>query len=155
MKRNRTLSLRQFLDRIVYTFWGIVFKVYILLKGFAMLRQFLFAKIHRAVVTAKDVNYNGSITIDTQLLAETGIQVWERVQVVDVNNGARFETYVIPGEAGKGEIQLNGAAAHLVELGDRVIIMAYAQFNAAEMLDHHPIVVIVNEHNQIVEKRLE
>jgi aspartate 1-decarboxylase len=120
-----------------------------------MLRQFLFAKIHRAVVTAKDVNYNGSITVDSDILSQVGIQVWERVQVVDVNNGARFETYVIAGEAGSGAIQLNGAAAHLVELGDRVIIMAYALLDTAEMADHHPVIAILDERNHIVEKRIE
>lgn len=89
-----------------------------------MLRNFLTAKIHRAVVTATDLHYVGSITIDTVLLEAVGIQPWERVQVVDIDNGARLETYTIPGEAGRGEIQLNGAAAHLVKKGDRVIIMA-------------------------------
>jgi aspartate 1-decarboxylase len=116
-----------------------------------MLREFLTAKIHRAVVTARDINYIGSITIDTDLLDAVGIQPWEKVQVVDIENGNRLETYVIPGIKGHGDIQLNGAAAHLVEVGDKVIIMAYGLLNETELANHHPVVAIVNENNQIVE----
>ncbi len=116
-----------------------------------MYRQLLTAKIHRATVTARDIHYPGSITIDPLLTDAAGIVPWERVQVVDVNNGARLETYVIPGERGKGEIQLNGAAAHLVEVGDKVIVMAYGLFNDDEIKAHRPRVVIVDEVNRIVE----
>lgn len=91
-----------------------------------MFRTFLFAKIHRATVTAANVNYVGSITIDCDLLKASGIRPYERVQVVDVDNGQRLETYVIPGPAGSRAIELNGAAARLVSVGDKVIIMAYA-----------------------------
>jgi len=116
-----------------------------------MLRHLLTAKIHRATVTARDIHYPGSITIDPILTEAAGIVAWERVQVVDVDNGARLETYVIPGERGKGEIQLNGAAAHLVELGDKVIIMSYGFLKPEEVENHRPRVVIVGENNQIVE----
>ena len=91
-----------------------------------MQRQVLFAKIHRAKVTNTDLNYIGSITIDPKILTKVGILPWERVQVVDIDNGARLETYVIEGIPGERQIQLNGAAAHLIQTGDRVIIMAYA-----------------------------
>ena len=116
-----------------------------------MLRQFLIAKIHRAVVTARDVHYVGSITIDPEVMKSVGILTWERVQVVDVDNGARLETYAIPGEAGQGQIQLNGAAAHLVELNDRVIIMAYGWLNEDEIASLCPRVAIMDDHNHVVE----
>ncbi|MBK7721576.1 MAG: aspartate 1-decarboxylase [Austwickia sp.] len=89
------------------------------------LRTFLRAKIHRARVTSADLHYVGSITIDSQLLDAAGIAEFEFVQVVDIDNGARLETYVIAGEAGSGVIQLNGAAARLVQPGDLIIVMAY------------------------------
>jgi aspartate 1-decarboxylase len=118
-----------------------------------MFRTLLFAKIHRATVTAANVHYVGSITIDRDLLAASGIRPYERVQVVDVDNGERLETYVIPGPAGSGAIELNGAAARLVQVGDRVIIMAYAL--VAEPLPEawSPVVLIVDERNRIVEVR--
>ena len=119
-----------------------------------MLRQFLIAKIHRAVVTARDVHYMGSITIDPEVMKAVGILTWERVQVVDVDNGARFETYAIPGAAGQGQIQLNGAAAHLVELGHKVIIMAYGWLNEDEIASLCPRVAIMDENNHVVEVRV-
>ena len=94
-------------------------------------RTFMFAKIHRATVTGANVDYVGSITIDAELLAASGIRPYERVQVVDVDNGERLETYVIAGAAGSGVIELNGAAARLVQIGDKVIIMAYAPVRRA------------------------
>ncbi len=114
-----------------------------------MLRQMLLGKIHRAVVTGADVNYVGSITVDPVLLQASGILPYERVQVVDVENGARLETYTIPGTPGKGEIQLNGAAARLVAAGDHVIIMAYASMSEQEAAAHRPKVVLVGENNTI------
>ncbi|MBE2232208.1 MAG: aspartate 1-decarboxylase [Anaerolinea sp.] len=114
-----------------------------------MLRQMLLGKIHRAVVTNADVNYVGSITVDSALLEASGILPYERVQVVDVENGARLETYTIPGAPGKGEIQLNGAAARLVAVGDHVIIMAYATMSEEEAASHRPKVVLVGEGNTI------
>jgi aspartate 1-decarboxylase len=109
----------------------------------------LLGKIHRAVVTGADVNYVGSITVDPVLLAAAGILPYERVQVVDVENGARLETYTIPGTPGQGEIQLNGAAARLVAVGDHVIIMAYVMMNDEEAAAHRPRVVLVGEGNTI------
>jgi aspartate 1-decarboxylase len=114
-----------------------------------MLRQMLLGKIHRAVVTGADVNYVGSITVDPVLLEAAGILPYERVQVVDVENGARLETYTIPGTPGQGEIQLNGAAARLVAVGDHVIIMAYGMMNDEEAAAHRPRVVLVDEDNTI------
>lgn len=115
-----------------------------------MIRTLVHAKIHRATVTGADLNYVGSITIDEDLLEAAGIWPFERVQVVDVNNGARLETYAIVGERGSGTIQLNGAAAHLVNVGDLVIIMAYAQVDAKPE-EWEPTVVFVNEQNAITE----
>lgn len=114
-----------------------------------MLRQMLLGKIHRAVVTNADVNYVGSITVDSALLEASGILPYERVQVVDVENGARLETYTIPGTPGKGEIQLNGAAARLVAVGDHVIIMSYGLMESDEAAAHRPSVVLVGEGNTI------
>ena len=114
-----------------------------------MLRQMLLGKIHRAVVTNADVNYVGSITVDSALLDASGILPYGRGQGVDVENGARLETYTIPGAPGKGEIQLNGAAARLVAVGDHVIIMAYATMSEEEAASHRPKVVLVGEGNTI------
>ena len=114
-----------------------------------MMRQMLLGKIHRAVVTAADVNYVGSITVDSELLDAAGILPYERVQVVDVENGARLETYTIPGAPGKGEIQLNGAAARLVAVGDHVIIMNYGWLSSEEITSNRPKVVLIGEDNRI------
>lgn len=110
------------------------------------------AKIHRAVVTQADLNYVGSVTIDTRLLEESGIMEYEKVQIVDINNGNRFETYTIAGEEGSGIICLNGAAAKCVNVGDKVIIMAYADMTLEEAKQHKPTVLFVNEENEIVRK---
>jgi aspartate 1-decarboxylase len=103
------------------------------------------AKIHRARVTSADLNYVGSITIDAELLEAAGIADFERVQVCDVTNGARLETYAIPGERGSGTIQVNGAGAHLVHVDDIVIIMAYAQLPDPLPTDWHPRVLLMDE----------
>ncbi len=118
-----------------------------------MIRTFMFAKIHRATVTASNVHYVGSITIDCELLRATGIRPYERVQVVDVDNGARLETYVIAGPPGSGAIELNGAAARLVSVGDKVIIMAYGMFAEPLPDDWAPIVLIMGEGNSVIETR--
>jgi aspartate 1-decarboxylase len=118
-----------------------------------MYRTLLSAKIHRARVTGADVAYVGSITIDTALMKVAGILPYERVQVVDVDNGARLETYVLPGQADSGTIQLNGAAARLVHIGDRVIIMSYAQLDDQEARGWEPTVVLVDDQNRAVEVR--
>lgn len=110
------------------------------------------AKIHRAVVTQADLDYVGSVTIDTHLLKESGIVEYEKVQIVDIDNGNRFETYAIAGEEGSGIICLNGAAAKCVNVGDKVIIMAYANMQPSEVSDHKPTVLFVNDKNEIVRK---
>ncbi len=107
------------------------------------------AKIHRAVVTQADLDYVGSITIDTLLLQAAGIHEYEKVEIADVDNGNRFATYAIAGEPGTGIICLNGAAAHCVNVGDRVIIMAYAAMTPAEADGHQPQVVFVDGRNRI------
>ena len=102
-------------------------------------------KIHRATVTQAELNYVGSITVDTGLLEAAGIMEYEYVQIVDVENGNRFETYTIAGEAGSGMICLNGAAARQVMVGDHVIIMSYASMSPEEAKDHKPPVVFVDD----------
>ena len=106
-------------------------------------------KIHRAVVKQADLNYVGSITIDSELLEAAGILEYEMVQIVDVENGNRFETYTIAGEKGSGMICLNGAAARQVAVGDHIIIMAYAQLSEQEAKEHKPYVVFTDENNHI------
>lgn len=118
-----------------------------------MIRTLLFAKLHRATVTAANIHYVGSITIDRDLLKATGIREYERVQVVDVDNGNRLETYVIEGPAGSGAIELNGAAARLVNVGDKVIIMAYAMIEEPLPEEWEPTVLIMGEGNRILETR--
>ena len=110
------------------------------------------AKIHRAVVTQADLDYVGSVTIDSKLLRESGILEYEKVQIVDINNGNRFETYTISGEESSGIICLNGAAAKCVNVGDKVIIMAYANMSPDEATNHKPTVLFVDEKNSIVRK---
>ena len=107
------------------------------------------SKIHRAVVTQAELNYVGSVTIDTALLREAGIMEYEKVQIADVNNGNRLETYAIAGEEGSGVICLNGAAAKCVSVGDKVIIMSYADMTPEEAAMHKPTVVFVDEENHI------
>ncbi|MBE6052256.1 MAG: aspartate 1-decarboxylase [Clostridium sp.] len=106
-------------------------------------------KIHRATVVQAELDYVGSITVDTELLEAAGILEYEKVQIVDVNNGQRFETYTIAGEKGSGMICLNGAAARCVSVGDKVIIMSYCELNSDEAKDHKPKVVFVNEENKV------
>lgn len=116
-----------------------------------MQRPVLHSKIHMATVTAAKPDYVGSITVDADLLAATGIRVNDKVLVANCRNGARFETYVFLGQAGSGAIELNGAAAHLVEKGDRVIIMHFALMDDAEYGAHRPWVAIIDEHNRIAD----
>lgn len=111
--------------------------------------EMLKGKIHRATVTQAELDYVGSITVDAALLEASGILEYEKVQIVDINNGARFETYTIAGEAGSGIICLNGAAARCVQKGDKVIIMAYAQMTPEEVADNPPRVVFVDDENKI------
>lgn len=109
------------------------------------------SKIHRATVTQSDLNYVGSITIDKALMDAAGLLEYEKVQIADIDNGNRFETYIISGEENSGCICLNGAAAKCVEVGDKVIIMAYAQMTPEENEKHYPKVVFVNDKNEITE----
>ena len=118
-----------------------------------MILNLLKAKIHCATVTEANLQYMGSITIDEALMDAAGILANERVQITDNNNGARLETYVIPGERGSGVICLNGAAARCVQPGDIVIIMAYAFMEEAEAKSYQPKVVMVNEKNEVREIR--
>jgi len=111
-------------------------------------------KIHRARVTAADLHYMGSITVDQELMEAAGILPYERVQVVNINNGSRLETYALPGSpGGGGEVVLNGAAARWFSPGDLVIIMAYGFYTPEEARTHRPLVVLVDEKNRIREIR--
>lgn len=111
--------------------------------------QMLKGKIHRAVVVQAELNYVGSITVDPKLMEAAGIYEYEKVQIVDVENGNRFETYTIEGEPGSGMICLNGAAARMVQTGDHIIIMSYCDMTPEEAKKHKPKVVFVDEENQI------
>ncbi len=112
--------------------------------------EMLKGKIHRATVVQAELNYVGSITVDQDLLDASGILEYEKVQIVDIDNGSRFETYTIAGEASSGMICLNGAAARCVSVGDKIIIMSYAQMTPEEVKrDYHPNVVFVDENNKI------
>lgn len=116
-----------------------------------MFKTLLNGKIHRATVTDANLNYVGSITVDTDLLDAAGIDIHEKVQIVNNNNGERFETYTIAGKKGSGEICLNGAAARLVQKGDTIIIMSFVLIDAKEVATHRPKVVLVDEHNKITQ----
>ena len=107
------------------------------------------AKIHRATVTQAELDYVGSITVDMDLLEQAGILEYEKVQIVDVNNGSRFETYTIAGERGSGVMCLNGAAARTVQTGDKIILMAYAQVTPEEASELRPTVLFVDEKNKV------
>ena len=107
------------------------------------------SKIHRATVTQAELDYIGSITIDSELLKKSGIIEYQKVQVVDINNGNRFETYTISGEPNSGVICLNGAAARCVQPGDKVIIMAYADMTPEEAKENSPVVLFLDDNNKI------
>jgi aspartate 1-decarboxylase len=122
-----------------------------------MLRTFLRSKIHRARVTQADLNYEGSITIDQNLLDEAKMIAFEKVDILNVTNGNRLTTYVIPGVRGSGKICINGAAARLVKVDDVVIIVCYGEFDEEEVKNHSAQIVLVNDKNEItksVEKNL-
>lgn len=118
-----------------------------------MLRHFLLGKIHRATVTRADLDYVGSITLDPLLMEAAGFMENEKVDIYDVTNGSRLATYVIPGTPGSGEVGINGAAAHLVQRGDLVIIAAYGWMTAEEAEQEAPRVVFVDDRNRITEQR--
>jgi len=115
-----------------------------------MRRSMLKSKVHRATVTGSDLHYVGSITMDPLLLEAADILEHERVHVLDVDNGARFETYTIAGTPGAGEVRVNGAAARLVHHGDTVIVVSYAEYDEAELVHYEPRVVHVDDENEIV-----
>ena len=115
-----------------------------------MRRTMLKSKIHRATVTGSDLNYVGSITVDADLLEAADMLEHELVHVLDIDNGARFETYTIAGARGSGEMQVNGAAARLVHTGDKVIVVTYASYDEAELERYEPRVVHVDASNDIV-----
>jgi aspartate 1-decarboxylase len=112
------------------------------------------SKIHRATITSADLHYEGSLTVDQDLLDAADLVVHEEVQIVNVNNGNRFSTYVIPGPRGSGVMQLNGAAARLGLPGDLIIVISYGVFEDAEARKHVPKVVFVDEHNRIAGGKL-
>ena len=114
-----------------------------------MRRRMLKSKIHRATVTGADLHYVGSITLDHDLMARADIAEHEQVAVLDINNGNRFETYAIPG--GPGEVCLNGAAARLVQPGDKVIVITYADYEDVELEDFEPVVVHVDDENRALD----
>ena len=111
----------------------------------------LYSKIHRATVTDANLNYVGSITIDELLLEASNLMVGQKVEIVNINNGERFSTYIIKGEKGSNEICLNGAAARKVQIGDKIIIIAYANYTKEELNNYTPTVVHVDENNNITE----
>lgn len=115
-----------------------------------MMQEFLFSKIHRATVTDANLNYVGSITIDETLMNAAKIREWQKVDILDINNGERFQTYVIKGKPNSGCICLNGAAARKVQPGDKVIIISYAYLNKEEIDNHIPTVVMVDDRNNII-----
>lgn len=115
-----------------------------------MLFNMFKSKLHRATVTQAEIHYVGSITIDSELLEKSGILPGEKVQIVNINNGERFETYTIEGEAGSGIICINGAAARLVQVGDKVIIIAYALMDENEAKTSEPKVLVLDEKNRII-----
>ena len=114
-------------------------------------RPMLIGKIHRATVTAADLHYVGSITVDADLLDAADLLPGQQVDVVDITNGARLTTYVIPGERGRGDVQINGAAAHLVHPGDLVILIAYGMLSDADARTYTPSVVFVDERNRVLD----
>ena len=119
-----------------------------------MRRRMMKSKIHRATVTDANLNYVGSITIDTDLMEAADLLEWEQVAIVDIDNGNRFETYVIPGAAGSGAMCLNGAAARLVHPGDRIIVISYADYDQSELDGFEPAIVHVDRSNRAITEDL-
>ena len=109
----------------------------------------LYSKIHRATVTDANLNYVGSITIDADLMKASNLKVGQKVDIVNINNGERFQTYVIKGKSGSKDMCLNGAAARKVEIGDKIIVISYASYSEAELENYKPIVVLVDDKNNI------
>lgn len=120
-----------------------------------MRRTMCKSKIHRGVLTGADLHYEGSLTVDRDLMDAADLLAFEKVQVVNVNNGARLETYVIEGERGSGTIQLNGAAARLGVPGDLVIVISYAEYKESELEGFEPKVVFVDDRNRVVKPKIQ
>ena len=120
-----------------------------------MLRELLRAKVHRATVTETNVNYEGSLTLDENLMRQAGMLPYERIDVYNADSGTRFSTYLIAGKAGSGVVCVNGAAAHLARPGERVIIASYATLTQEEIASHRPTVVLVDGSNRVKEVRRE
>ena len=118
-----------------------------------MLREFCKAKIHRLTVTDANLDYEGSITLDEELILAADIKPFEKVQVANVTNGNRFDTYVIVGKAGSGTCCINGAAAHLAKKGDIVLVISYAHIDEKEMQSFKPKLVFVDKHNKFISKK--
>ncbi len=116
-----------------------------------MRRRMMKSKIHRATVTGADLHYVGSISLDPRLMELSDIREWEQVAVLDIDNGARFETYTISGEPGSGDMKINGAAARLVQKGDTIIVVSYAGYDPDELENYEPRVVHVSAHNEILQ----
>lgn len=114
-----------------------------------MRRELLKSKIHRATVTDANLDYQGSVTLDSDLISAADLLPHEKVQILNINNGARFETYVLAGEPGSGTVCLNGAAARLAAVGDRIIVISYALYDEEEVADHEPRVVLVDDRNRV------
>lgn len=119
-----------------------------------MLLEFLFSKIHRATVTDANLDYVGSITIDETLMSAANLKPWQKVEILNINNGERFQTYVIKGQADSGEICINGAAARKAQKGDKIIIVSYAYFQQNETKAFEPAVVLVDENNKIINSNI-
>lgn len=119
-----------------------------------MRRKMCKSKIHRGTITGADLQYEGSLTLDRDLMDAADLEAYEQVQVVNVNTGSRLETYVIEGERGSGTIQLNGAAARMGAVGDPVIVMSYADYDESELATFAPRVVFVDERNRVVKGRI-
>ena len=114
-----------------------------------MQREMLRAKVHRIKVTERDIEYEGSLSLDTELMMAADMLPFERIDVYDVDNGNRFSTYLIEGRPGSGDCCVNGAAARLVELGDKLIIAAYCSLDESAVRDHRPKLILIGEENQI------
>ena len=120
-----------------------------------MIIKLLKSKIHRATVTEADLNYMGSLTLDEDLMDAAGLKEFEKIQVLDITNGSRLETYIIRGKRGSGEVCINGAAAHLIHEGDLVIIVSYCQLTENESLNHKPNIVNVDNENKVIYSSVE
>ncbi len=119
-----------------------------------MQRELCKSKIHGATVTEANLHYEGSLTLDSDLIEAADLVPYERIQVLNVNNATRLETYVLPGERGSGAVHLNGAAARLGEVGDKLILISYAHYEESEVEGHEPRVVFVDQHNRVIKRSL-